>query len=113
MNSAFLFDGGDQRLDRVPAPAVTPISGTDFDSRSTAQISVLVSSPGYTITYKVYTGTPPAPPANINDGTTATNSVTLTAPWSLNFVAVAFDPAGVLTPSVPVGGSYVRYDMGV
>jgi hypothetical protein len=38
------------------------------------------------------------------------DSVVLTGATQLKFVVVAFDAVGTLAPSIPVTGTYVRYD---
>jgi hypothetical protein len=111
MNGAFLFDGEDQRLDRVPAPTLTPPNGSEFDISQPIQVSIQCQ--GWTIVYKSWTAgqTPQTAPESITDGTAVANQVTVGGGFAFNVVCRAFDPSNTRQPSVPVSGSYVRYDM--
>jgi hypothetical protein len=110
MNNAFLFDGDDKRLDRCPAPVLSPPNGAEFDISQTLQVGI--TRQGFTIVYKKWTsGDPPSAPTSITDGTAVSNSVVVTGATFLGVVAVAFDPAAVLQPSIPVSGTYLRYDL--
>lgn len=118
MHTLLTADGVEARLDRCPTPTLSPPSGTVVDVRVyTDGRPVTITAAGYTIRYNDSVGDYPETPATITDGDGGPSPESFTVgdggQVEIRYVvAVAFDPAGILSPSAPVSGEYeaTRYD---